>query len=110
MSDDIYVTFIDLCLFIPNSIPSAETQLMFKEATQKNYKISFDEYHTEIRVVSDIIVQADIGSAQQVSSPKCFISADQTLNRTGAADKKINIAIFDNLDHQNYYVETDSQR
>ena len=36
-------------LFIPNLLPAVETQLMFNEPTQNNYKISFDEYFTERR-------------------------------------------------------------
>ena len=36
MGDDINVTINDLYLFIPNVIPSVETQLMFNEATQNN--------------------------------------------------------------------------
>ena len=44
MAHDINVTINNLYLFVPNFIPSVETQLMFNEATQNNYKISFDEY------------------------------------------------------------------
>ena len=47
MEDDINVTINSLYLYIPNLIPSVETQLMFNEATQSNYKISFDEWYTE---------------------------------------------------------------
>ena len=36
MTDDIKVTFINLYLFIPNLIPSVETQLMFSQATQNS--------------------------------------------------------------------------
>ena len=36
VADDIKVTIINLFLFVPNSIPTVETQLMFKEATQNN--------------------------------------------------------------------------
>ena len=43
MADDINVTINNFCLCVPNLIPSVETQLMFNEATQDNYKISFDE-------------------------------------------------------------------
>ena len=50
MADDINVTINNLDLFVPNSIPSVEAQLMFKEATQNNYKTSYDEYYTERRV------------------------------------------------------------
>ena len=69
MDDDINVTFNSLYLYIPNLIRSVETRLMFNEATQNNYKISFDEWYTETRVLSDMIFQLDIGSAQQGNSP-----------------------------------------
>ena len=65
MTDDINVTIRNLYLFIPNLIPSVETQLMFNEATQNNYKDAFDEWHTKIRLLSDLLVQHDVGSAQQ---------------------------------------------
>ena len=70
MVDDINVTFNSLYLYIPNLIPSVETQLMFNEATQNSYKISFDKWYTERRIISDLIFQHDIGSAQSVNSPK----------------------------------------
>ena len=47
MADDVNVTISNLYLFVPNLIPSVETQLMFDEATQENDRISFDEYYTE---------------------------------------------------------------
>ena len=43
MTDDINVTNSNLYLYVPNLIPSAETQVMFNESTQNNYKISYDE-------------------------------------------------------------------
>ena len=70
MADNINVTFNNLYLHVPNLIPSVETQLMFNEATQNNYKISFDDWYTERRLISDLFVQHEIGSAQQVNSPK----------------------------------------
>ena len=110
MEDDINVTINSLYLYIPNLIPSVETQLMFNEATQNNYKISFDEWYTERRIISDLLIQHDIGSAQQVIQPKYLIRAHQTNLRTTTPDKKINIAIFDNMDIRKYYVEIDGQR
>ena len=83
---------------------------MFNEATQNQYKLSFDEWYTERRIISDLLVQHDIGSAQNVISPKYQISAHQTSLRMTTPDKKINIAIFDNLDLRKYYVEIDGQR
>ena len=43
MADDINVTINSLYLYVPNSIPSVEVQIMFNEATQNIYKISFDK-------------------------------------------------------------------
>ena len=110
MADDINVTINSLYLYVPNLIPSVETQLMFNEATQNNYKISFDEWYTERRIITDLLFQHDIGSAQNVIQPKYLICAHQTNLRTATPDKKINIAIFDNMDLRKYYVEIDGQR
>ena len=111
MADDINVTINNLYLFIPNLIPSVETQLLFNEATQNNYKISYDDWYTERQIRSDLLVQHDIGSAQQLNSPpKYIISAHQTKDRILTSNKNNNIAIFDNLDLRKYYVEIDTQR
>ena len=110
MADDIDVTINSLYLFVPNLIPSVETQIMFNEATQNNYKISFDEWYTERRILNDLLVQHDIGSAQNVIQPKYLICAHQTNLRTTTPDKKINTAIFDNMDLRKYYVEIDGLR
>ena len=83
---------------------------MFNEAFQNNYKITVDEWNTERRLLSDLLVEHDIESAQRVNFPKYLISAHQTSLRTNTPDKKINISIFDNLDIRKYYVEIDGQR
>ena len=75
MTDDIDVTINNLYLYVPNLIPSVETQLMFNEATQNNYKISYDDWFTERRIISDTITQLDIGSSRKVQSPKYLIGA-----------------------------------
>ena len=110
MADVINVTILSLYLYIPNLIPFVETQLMFNEATQNNCKISFDEWYTERRIITDLLVQHDIGSAQNVNSPKYMICAHQTNLRTSIPDEKINISIFDNLDLRKYFFEIDGQR
>ena len=56
MADDIHVTIKSLYLLVPNLIPSVETQLMFNEATQNSYKISFDEWYTERRIITDLLI------------------------------------------------------
>ena len=88
IDDDINVTIKRLYLYKPNLIPSTETKLLFNEATENNYKISFDEWYTERRLLSDLLVQHDIGSAEEVNSPKYLISAHQTSLRTITPDKK----------------------
>ena len=88
MDDDINVNINSLYLYIPNLIPSVETQLRFNEATQNNYKISYDDWYTERRLIPDLLVQHDIGSAQQVNSPKYLISAHQTSLKTTTPAKK----------------------
>ena len=44
MDDDINATIYNLYLYIPNLIPSVETQIRFNEATQNNSTISYDEW------------------------------------------------------------------
>ena len=70
----INVTINSLYLFVPFLIPTTETQLMFNESIQNNYRILFDEWYTERRTVTDQLFQLDIGSAQQVNSPKYLSS------------------------------------
>ena len=110
MADDINVTINSFYLYVPNLIPSVETQLLFNESTQNNYKISFDEWYTERRIISDLLIRHDIGSAKNVIQPKCLFCAHQMNLRTRTLDKKILIAIFDNMDIRKYYVEIDEQR
>ena len=55
---------------------------MFNEATQNNYEISFDEWYTERRIKSDLLIQHDIGSAQNVIQPKYLFCTHQTNLRT----------------------------
>ena len=104
------MTINSLYLYIPNLIPSVETQVMFNETIQNNYKMSFDEWYTERPVISHLIVQHDIGTGQQVNCPKNLTGAHQTQLRTIVPNKKINIAKLDNLDLRKYYVEIDRQR
>ena len=98
MTDNIDVTINNLYLCVPNLKPSVETQVMFNEATQNNYKISYDEWFTKRRIISDTITHFDIGSSQNIQSPKHLIGAHQTKNRIDGAISTKNVAIFDNLD------------
>ena len=75
LTDDIDVTINNLYLCVPNLIPSVDIQVMFNEGTQNIYKTSYDEWFTERRIISDTITQLDIGSSQNVQSPKNLIGA-----------------------------------
>ena len=107
---DINVTIDNLYLSIPNLKPSVETQLMFNEATQSIYKISYNEYFTEKHLISGLLVQHDIGSTQQVNSPKNLISAHQTKDRVLTPNKNESKAIFVNVGLRKSYVEIHGQR
>ena len=110
IADNINVTINNLYLYVPTLIPNIETQLMFNESIQNNYRIFFDGWYTERRVVFDTITQIDIGSAQQVNSPKYAICAHQTAARLNAPDEGINVSRFDNLNVRKYFVEIDGIR
>ena len=94
MADDNNVTTNKLYLYVPNLVPNVETQVMFNEATQNIYKITFDEWYTERRIISDTITQMDIGSSQNLQSPKYLIGAQQTRIRADTANKNNNIALY----------------
>ena len=83
---------------------------MFNESIQNNYRIFFDEWYTERRIVIDQIFQVDIGSAQSVSSPKYLICAHQREARSGLPNKRKNISRFDNINVRKDFIEIDEQR
>ena len=69
-----------------------------------------DEWYTERRVTADTITQLNIGTSQYVISPNKLFAAHQTRIRADTAKEKSNIAIFDNLNLQKFYVEIGSVR
>ena len=69
---------------------------MFNEYIMNNYTITFDSWYTERKISNDgWELQVDIGSAQNINSPKYLISAFQTNART-TPNKTSNPAIFNN--------------
>ena len=108
--DDIDVTINSLHLFVPTLIPDAATQAMFNNSIKDNFKISFDSWTSLRNIVdTDLEHQVDIGSAQNINSPKYLIAAHQTIARAGGG-KTQNNAIFDSLNVRKYYVEIDGIR
>ena len=106
----IIVTINSLYLFVPFLIPNTETQLMFNESIQNNYRLFFDECYTERRIVADQIFLVDIGSAQSVKSPKYMICTHQTEAWSALPNKRNNISMFDYINVRKYFIEIDGQR
>ena len=75
------MTINSLYLYVFFLNPSTETQLMFKESIQNNYRMFFDEWYKERRINIDQKYQVDIGSAQAVNSPRYLICAHQSEDR-----------------------------
>ena len=95
---------------MPTYIPDIETQLMFHESIRKVYRIFFEDWFTERRVVSDTLTQIEIGSAHSVNSPKYLIASHQTAARLNTPNKGLNISRFDNLNVRKFFLEIDSLR
>ena len=106
----INVTINSLYLYVPFLIPTTETELMFNESIQNNYRVFFDDWYTERRIAADEMYQVNIGSAQSVNSLKYLICAHQTADRSDIPKKRTNISIFDHLDARNYFIEIDGVR
>ena len=83
---------------------------MFNESIQSNYRISYDDWFSERRLVTDTIYQVIIGSAQSVFITKYLIAAHQTAGRLDAPNKNINISRFDNLNVRKYFCEINGYR
>ena len=105
IAKDSNVTINSLYLYIPQLIPSTSTQVMFNKSIMNKYTITFDSWYTERKISDDgRELQVDIGSAQNINSPKYLISAFQTKART-TPNKATNSAIFDNNHVSKYFVE-----
>ena len=107
MADETNVTNNNLYPLVPNFLPSVVTQLILSEVTQHKDRIY---YYTERRVLTDLLVQHDIGSAQQISGPKNLFCVHQSQIRSNTPNKNNNIAVFDNLDLRKFFIEKDGQR
>ena len=75
IAKNINVTINSLYLYVPFYIPSTETLFMFNESFQTNFILSYDDWYSERRLVTDTVYLVDIGSAQSVNSPKYLIAA-----------------------------------
>ena len=120
LGDDINETINSLYLFVPVIIPITETQVTFNESIKNKYTITYDSWYTERKLSTDgNELRVDIGSAQNVDSPKNLIGAFQTLDTVGAFqtldtvgahNKNNSVAIFDDVNVKKYFLEIDGYR
>ena len=71
---------------------------MLNESIQNNYKVSYDDWYSERRIVTDAIYQVDIGSAQSVKSLNYLICSHQRAMRLNLPNKIVNTTFFEHLD------------
>ena len=116
--NDVNVTINSISLFIPQIIPSLETQVYFNEAISKTFTISFESWTTDRKPVDPANeFQVDISSASNINSPLYLIAAHQKTQRPDPADATSNLidnrnnnAIFDDVKVRKYYSEIDGVR
>ena len=116
--NDVNVTKNNINLFIPQIIPSPETQVFFNEAISKTSSLSFESWTTDRKPVDTAReIQIDISSASNMNSPLYLIAAHQKTQRPDPANPVDNLpnnkfknAIFDHTDVRKYYSEIDGVR
>ena len=116
--DDVNVTINNISLFIPQLIPSPETQVIFNEAISQTFTLSYESWTTDRKPVDTAReFQLDISSASNINSPLYLIAAHQKTQRPDPANpannlsnNRFNNAIFDHVNVRKYYSEIDGIR
>ena len=114
--NDVNVTINSISLFIPQLIPSPETQVIFNEAISQTFTLSYESWTTDRKPVDTAReFQVDISSASNINSPLYLIAAHQKTQRLDAAgnvfpNNRFNNAIFDHVNVRKYYSEIDGIR
>ena len=115
---DVNVTINSISVFIPQIIPSPETQVYFNEAISKTFTLSYESWTTDRKPINTAReFQLDIPSASNINSPLYLIAAHQKTQRPDPANpannlpnKRFNNAIFDEVEVKKYYSEIDGVR
>ena len=111
VGDDIKVNFNKFFLFLPIFIPDAQTQAMFNDSIKDSFLLSFDHWTSDRKTVDiQLEYQVEIGSAQNINSPKYLIAVHQTADRIEVSNKTNNVAISDQLNVTKFHVDTDGVR
>ena len=106
LGDDNKVNFDKLILYVLILIPDAQTQIMFNDSIENSFTLSFDSWSSDRKTVGTLLeYQVDIGSAQNINSPKYLLVAHQTAVTIGVPNKANNFAVFDNLNVRKDHVD-----
>ena len=98
-------------MFQPILTPDAQTQIIFNDSFKDSFILSFDSGSTDRKTVdTQLEYGADIGSAQNINSPRSLIAVHPTASRIGVPDKANIVATFDHLDVRKYHVDIDGVR
>ena len=116
--NDVNVTINSISLFIPQIIPSPETQVIFNEAISQTFTLSYESWTTDRKPVDTAReFQVDISSASNINSPLYLIAAHQKTQRPDPANpannlpnNRFNNSIFDGVEVRKYYSEIDGVR
>ena len=113
--NDVKVTINSISLFVPQIIPTPETQVIFNEAISKTFTLSYESWTTDRKPVDTAReFQLDISPASDINSPLYLIAAHQKTQRPDPANpannlsnNRFNNAIFDHVDVRKCYSEID---
>ena len=116
--EDVNVTINSISLYIPQLIPSPETQVVFNEAISQTFTLSYESWTTDRKPVDTAReFQVDISSGSNINSPLYLIAAHQKTQRPNPANpannlpnNRFNNAIFDHVNVRKYYSEIDGIR
>ena len=91
--DDVNVIINSISLFIPQLIPSPETQVIFNEAISQTFTLSYESWTTDRKPVDTAReFQLDISSASNINSPLYLIAAHQKTQRPDPANPAVNLS------------------
>ena len=113
--NDVNVTINSISLFIPQLIPSSETQVNFNQAISETFTLSFESWTTDRKPIDTARkFQIDISSASNINTPLYLIAAHQKTQRPDPANpadnlsnNRFNNTIFDHVEVKKYYSEID---
>ena len=84
---------------------------MFDYSIKNSFTLSFDSWSTDRKTVNtQLEYQVDIGTAQNINSPRYLIVVRQTAARVGVPNEKFIFAIFDNLNVRHYHIDINGVR